>query len=524
LGKLRKVQSIDSETKGGEYMSETNRSRVDRILQKLQQARQRKLSCFGSDRHGFRLNNPLSEVEIQAFETSHNIRLPDDYRTFLAYAGNGGAGPYYGIFPLDKWDDFADWVIDEKPDNFLSLSCPLHSKMNLAEDWEELLAKDEATPYRGTLSLGSQGCTYAMQLIVSGTAIGQVVYVDADGQVPYIVREPDFLAWYERWLDELLQGYKTDWFGYGISGDEDRFLSILNDLQADDDLKSEAANAFCRLPRLSDVAARKIPEYLDSPIVGVRAGILATIHNFKLGGIESVARLLDDPHPDVRRAAICAFMTSKSKNWINEILNRLHKEPDESVATTAFFQLKEAGAFSKPELLRILNQSPFGSLRQSAAYEIKWSNEDLPLLIHLLSDSHTQVRFYATLGLQQLKTRDCIPQVLELLSREKEWHVVRIILIMLGEFGDRSTVPVLLEWAENEDDFHRLDAMEALAKIGDDRAITIARAMLQEHRSPQRSNSDGGFGGMSSIHTIATLVRKSLKESPNVHLRNLVGH
>jgi HEAT repeats/SMI1 / KNR4 family (SUKH-1) len=503
-------------------MSETNRSRVDRILQKLQQARQRKLSCFGSNSHGFRLNHPLSEADLQAFETSHNIRLPDDYRMFLAHAGNGGAGPYYGIFPLDKWDDFADWVVDEKPDNFLSLPCPLHSKMDLTEDWEDGFV--EGTAYQGTLSLGSQGCTYAMQLIVSGSAVGQVIYVDADGQIPYIIREPDFLSWYERWLDELLQGYKLEWFGYGISGDEDRFLSILSDSQADDDLKSDAANAFCRLPRLSDVAARKIPEYLDSPIVGVRAGILATIRNFKLGGIESGARLLDDPYPDVRRAAICAVMTSRSKYWINEVLNRLYEETDESVAQTAFFQLKEAGAFSKPELLRILNQSPFGGLRQSAAYEVKWSNEDLGLLIHLLSDSHTMVRFYATLGLRQLNARNSLPHVLESLSKEKNYLVVGSILKMLGEFQDRSTVPVLLEWAENEDDFHRLDAIEALSKIGDERVITIARAMLQESRSPQRSNIDGEFGGMSSIHTIATLVGKSLKESPNLALRNLVGY
>jgi hypothetical protein len=77
-------------------------SRVQRILQKLEQVRTRNLSCFGSDSHGFRLNPPLPEADLCAFETSHRIRLPDAYRTFLLHAGNGGACQYYGLFPLDE--------------------------------------------------------------------------------------------------------------------------------------------------------------------------------------------------------------------------------------------------------------------------------------------------------------------------------------------------------------------------------------------------------------------------------------
>src|SRR5258708_39519318 len=107
--------------------------------------RSRSLSCFGSESHGFRLNSPLHEAELQAFETKHRIRLPDDYRTFLKHAGNGGAGPYYGIFPLDKWNDFADWVVDNRPDDFLARPCPLLPELNPASDWAEQLG--DASPY-----------------------------------------------------------------------------------------------------------------------------------------------------------------------------------------------------------------------------------------------------------------------------------------------------------------------------------------------------------------------------------------
>jgi acyl-CoA reductase-like NAD-dependent aldehyde dehydrogenase len=79
----------------------------------------------------------------------------------------------------------------------------------------------------------------------------------------------------------------------------------------------------------------------------------------------------------------------------------------------------------------------------------------------------------------------------------------------------------LLDWTKAPDDFHRLDAMEALAKIGDERALPIAQAMLREDRKPVRREASG-HGMTTSIHTIRVLVQKSLKESPNRALRKMV--
>jgi len=59
---------------------------------------------FGSKQHRYRLGQTLSESELAAFESANRIRLPDDYRWFLAAVGNGGAGPFYGVEPLSTFD------------------------------------------------------------------------------------------------------------------------------------------------------------------------------------------------------------------------------------------------------------------------------------------------------------------------------------------------------------------------------------------------------------------------------------
>jgi HEAT repeat protein len=500
-------------------MAEAQLLRVRRILDKLKQVRTRRLSYFGSDNHCFRLNDRLGEADLEAFEQTHRIRLPSDYRAFLQHGGNGGAGPYYGIYPLDKCNDLADWVMEERPDDFLVRACPLHPDLKPTEDWAEQFG--DASPYQGTLSLGTRGCTYMMQLVLTGPYSGRVVYADADGHPPYMIREPDFLSWYERWLDELLGGYKMDSFGYGPGGGEEDFFRILDDPEANDDFKSEAAVAFFRLPSLSNAAARRIGNYLNHPIPGVRSGACATVRGFKIhDACEAASRLLNDPTPYVRREAVWTVMKLDPRRWTETVRQRLREDSDDDVATTAFFELEEAKALPKPELLRIVEQSPLGNLRYLAAYKVEWAKADFDLLIRMLSDSHSQVRFYATLGLRQLKAKDSLPQVLEVLARENDQHVVASILYMFKELGNSSVVPTLLKWAESEDDFHRLEAIEALAKIGDERAAPIVQTMLQEDRPPVRRDAHG-FMSQSSVHTIRDLVRKSLRESPNRTLRKL---
>ena len=93
---------------------------------------------FGADIHEFQIEPPLSETSIDSFERQYGIVLPGEYRRFLASIGNGGAGPFYGVFPLGKVDNgfnlrawtTADIGVLSKPFLF-------------EEAWNDLTAKPE---------------------------------------------------------------------------------------------------------------------------------------------------------------------------------------------------------------------------------------------------------------------------------------------------------------------------------------------------------------------------------------------
>ncbi|WP_339731083.1 HEAT repeat domain-containing protein [uncultured Gimesia sp.] len=499
-------------------MIETPKRRVERILQKLELVREQGLECFGSDSHFFQLNTPLEEKALQKFESQQRIQLPEDYRAFLRYAGNGGAGPCYGIYPLEKWNHFVEWVCEEPLQDDLTLSCPLYLEMERTPDWENNF--QTTYPYQGTISIGTQGCTYEILLIVTGPFRGRVVYADADGQAPYLIQEVDFLAWYERWLDELLAGYKMDGFGYGVGGTEEDFLAMVNNPDATTSDRVEAVQAFWKLPKLSAYAQQQIQTWLSDPVDEIRASACRLIRDFELHDAEeAMATLLLDSSSEVRQEAIMTLMQIAPARWSEKIFQYLYDDDDE-VAHKAFNALNTEGALTRSHLLDLINMSPNGQIQYLAMHTIEWKEEDQDLLIKLLDHKHNMVRFYATLGLRQIQARDAIAKVIEVLEDETDENVIGSILKMLGELGGEQGRDVLLLWAVKEDDYFRLDAVDALCSLGDERVAPIAKKMLQETKPPIRVDSNG-FTTMMQFHSISHLVDRSLRSSPSKVLQKL---
>ena len=202
---------------------------IERIRRKLARARARDtaFTVFGAANHRYALNPCLSEEELSAIERVLEISLPADYREFLREMGNGGAGPEYGLYSLQK-------SIAESFERsaFLAAPFPHTHAWNLdphrfgAKDlsdgqfemspaalaaYEEEYFRDEHV--QGALRIHTAGCNHDTLLVLNGAERGYVWHDERTvdfGVFPYEGKpEPSarlrFLAWYEDWLDNALK-------------------------------------------------------------------------------------------------------------------------------------------------------------------------------------------------------------------------------------------------------------------------------------------------------------------------------
>lgn len=189
----------------------------------------------GRSGHGWHLEPPLSAAELGELEDQLRVELPGEYRSFLLEAGRGGAGPFYGLFPVRRaggrwrWEgDGADLTdldtlaqpfphtaafnpADGLPDPPAEGDYDSEEAFNEAEEayWE----KHHEACYRpeysvGLLYLCHLGCAYRVGLVVTGPTRGQLwaddtaddsgfePMTDADGT------PKGFASWYRQWLDE----------------------------------------------------------------------------------------------------------------------------------------------------------------------------------------------------------------------------------------------------------------------------------------------------------------------------------
>lgn len=136
---------------------------------------------FGARHHGYRVGPPLAAARLDAIEAALEVRLPDDYRDHVTVLSDGGAGPYYGLMPLDHPAQLASARGTFVPDP----------------------SRAGAALYQGVVGLAHLGCGYVAVLVVRGDAAGQV-WLDArnsdDGVVPI---HADFRAFMLEWIETL---------------------------------------------------------------------------------------------------------------------------------------------------------------------------------------------------------------------------------------------------------------------------------------------------------------------------------
>jgi hypothetical protein len=207
-------------------------SDVKSVLERLRHA---KATTFGAEAHGFLLNPTVAENDVLAFERHHQVVLPVDYRYFLTSIGNGGAGPYYGVFPLgevDKGHGLRSWQEQDGIVGKLSRPFPFDDQWNDLAGLppEELLNSDEDDYWRrneefeerywssslvnGAVPICHEGCAIRIWLVVTGSQKGRLW---RDGRSEYTGLKPlqladesaaTFSSWYNEWLKQSMQRLK----------------------------------------------------------------------------------------------------------------------------------------------------------------------------------------------------------------------------------------------------------------------------------------------------------------------------
>jgi hypothetical protein len=213
-------------------LAELDPTRIESALRRLRPT-QAARKIFGANGHGFELNPTLSEDQVSAFETRHRVRLPDDYRKFLLHVGNGGAGPYYGIFPLGQMDGTKERL---KPwhenDGFVGV---LSKPFTLTSDWNDLsgmpsddMQDDDNPEYErkhdefekrywsaslmsGVFPICHEGCALRIWIVVTGAEAGRLwrdrraEYMGVERLLTADGAPATFSRWYNEWLDRSVR-------------------------------------------------------------------------------------------------------------------------------------------------------------------------------------------------------------------------------------------------------------------------------------------------------------------------------
>ena len=211
----------------------------DRILQSLSVLKKhdKKLTIFGASGHRYALNPPLSPEQVDGFESGHGVVLPDDYKLFICEIGNGGAGPYHGVFPFgfhDDGDSLCGWAEGglvgdpakpfphdaawNLPESFWDQEpnppegTPEEELDKLYEEWDARLQRDYWNPgiMDGAIPICHVGCALRVWLVINGARKGELWADDrADNGGVHPLQgktggSVTFGGWYCDWLEDAL--------------------------------------------------------------------------------------------------------------------------------------------------------------------------------------------------------------------------------------------------------------------------------------------------------------------------------
>lgn len=306
-----------------------------RYLQKLvEQAGNVDENCavFGADCHQYRLNPPLPLQEVRSFEERYHLKLPEEYVFFLTMVGNGGAGPYYGIYPLDKLPLYTEYLSEYTGEESRRMDAWIGEALT-KQDWAAVMeeleeAGDDAYDEimkrvcAGLLVIGTQGCTYDNLLMWKGSEAGRIIYIDwnLEPECGPVLTHMTFLEWYERYFEEIIAGHNVTTYGYySLKTEKELRADYLRAERPEE--KKRILLGFYKFNQAEEETVRFLTGLSDQEFDGMRVELLlrfdeaAGLRVFEellggenLNGAVRCARRLPEPYKDRYYGRMTAFL------------------------------------------------------------------------------------------------------------------------------------------------------------------------------------------------------------------------
>lgn len=235
---------------------------------------------FGASSHQYKLNPVLPLEDVQAYQEKYHVELPSEYVFFITEVGNGGAGPYYGIYPLNIDEPGvenvgAPFITSHLTENqWVGKLQPICGEDR--EDCSDALYEQiEAEIQRGTYAVGTQGCTYESIVVVSGPEANRIFYIDVGWNyenVPYDTGMT-FLEWYENFFLEIIAGNRMDSYGTRIIKTEQELIEAF-EYTEDLEQRKSILDSFVRFLKPKPETIQFFHELSEDTFAGEKLALL----------------------------------------------------------------------------------------------------------------------------------------------------------------------------------------------------------------------------------------------------------
>lgn len=176
---------------------------IKKLIQKLKQFDKR-CAVFGSGRHRYKMNQPLTNEILDKYEEKNKIKLPIELREYYKLIGNGAVGPGSGVFDLNKIElDFFDVHEPYKGRDFLIKKAFETEEDPYAAGYLQIPMESVT----GLLIIIHEGCENYIGIVCNGESENTVIEIHLDGHVGET--GVDFKTYYFNWLNDKVKLFQV---------------------------------------------------------------------------------------------------------------------------------------------------------------------------------------------------------------------------------------------------------------------------------------------------------------------------